>query len=85
VKHKSGFLIPGIVYNNHLGVGVKVPYYFALSPTYDLTVTGSGYTKQGFLGEAEWRQRFNNGEYTLKIAGINQQDPDAFIDTDTLD
>ncbi|TPI12058.1 LPS-assembly protein LptD [Mesorhizobium sp. B4-1-3] len=80
VKRKSGFLIPGIVYNNHLGVGVKVPYYFALSPTYDLTVTGSGYTKQGFLGEAEWRQRFNNGQYTLKIAGINQQDPDAFID-----
>ncbi|CDX19235.1 Organic solvent tolerance protein [Mesorhizobium sp. ORS 3324] len=79
VKRKSGFLIPGIVYNTHLGVGVKVPYYFALSPTYDLTVTGSGYTKQGFLGEAEWRQRFNNGEYSLKIAGINQQDPDAFI------
>ncbi|MBZ9884230.1 LPS-assembly protein LptD [Mesorhizobium sp. CA10] len=85
VKHKSGFLIPGIVYNNHLGVGIKVPYYFALSPTYDLTVTGSGYTKQGFLGEAEWRQRFNNGQYTLKIAGINQQDPNAFIDTRTLD
>ncbi|WP_179293605.1 LPS-assembly protein LptD [Mesorhizobium sp. WSM3882] len=81
VKRKSGFLIPGIVYNNNLGVGLKVPYYFALSPTYDLTVTGSGYTKQGFLGEAEWRQRFNNGEYSLKIAGINQQDPDAFIGT----
>ncbi|WP_181177540.1 LPS-assembly protein LptD [Mesorhizobium sp. B4-1-1] len=81
VKRKSGFLIPGIVYNNHLGVGVKVPYYFALSPTYDLTVTGSGYTKQGFLGEAEWRQRFNNGQYTLKIAGINQQDPNAFVDS----
>ncbi|PBB84293.1 Organic solvent tolerance protein [Mesorhizobium sp. WSM3876] len=80
VKHKSGFLIPGITYNTDLGVGVKVPYYFALSPTYDLTVTGTGYTKQGFLGEAEWRQRFNNGEYTLKIAGIHQQDPDTFID-----
>jgi lipopolysaccharide assembly outer membrane protein LptD (OstA) len=38
----------------------------------DLTVTGRGYTKQGFLGEAEWRQRFNNGGYTLKVAGINQ-------------
>lgn len=81
VKRKSGFLIPGIVYNDDLGVGVKVPYYFALSPTYDLTVTGTGYTKQGFLGEAEWRQRFNNGQYSLKIAGIHQQDPDAFLDT----
>jgi len=81
VKRKSGFLIPGISYNSDLGVGVKVPYYFALSPTYDLTVTGTGYTKQGFLGEAEWRQRFNNGNYSLKIAGIQQQDPDAFINS----
>ncbi|TGP57146.1 LPS-assembly protein LptD [bacterium M00.F.Ca.ET.159.01.1.1] len=81
VKRKSGFLIPGVAYNSDLGVGVKVPYYFALSPTYDLTVTGTGYTKQGFLGEAEWRQRFNNGQYTLKIAGINQQDPGAFVDS----
>ena len=81
VKRKSGFLIPSIVYKTDLGVGVKIPYYFALSPTYDLTVTGTGYTKQGFLGEAEWRQRFNNGQYSLKIAGIQQQDPDAFIDT----
>ncbi|PZV33441.1 Organic solvent tolerance protein [Mesorhizobium kowhaii] len=81
VKRKSGFLIPSIVYKSDLGVGVKVPYYFALSPTYDLTVTGTGYTKQGFLGEAEWRQRFNNGQYSLKIAGIQQRDPDAFLDT----
>ncbi|MER8633542.1 LPS-assembly protein LptD [Mesorhizobium opportunistum] len=81
VKRKSGFLIPSISYNSHLGYSVKVPYYFALSPTYDLTVSGSGYTKQGFLGEAEWRQRFNNGEYSLKIAGIQQQDPGAFLDS----
>ncbi len=81
VKRKSGFLIPSVSYKSNIGVGIKVPYYFALSPTYDLTVSGAGYTKQGFLGEAEWRQRFNNGEYSLKIAGIQQQNPDAFIDS----
>ena len=78
VKRKSGFLIPSISLNSDLGVGVSVPYYFALDPTYDLTVTGTGYTKQGFLGEAEWRQRFNNGQYSLKIAGISQMDPEQF-------
>jgi LPS-assembly protein len=82
VKRKSGFLFPGIKYESELGVGVSIPYYFALSPTYDLTVTGTGFTKQGFLGEAEWRQRFNNGEYNLKIAGIHQNDPGEFIETD---
>jgi LPS-assembly protein len=80
VKRKSGFLFPGIKYKSELGAGVSIPYYLALSPTYDLTLTGTGYTKQGFLGEAEWRQRFNNGEYSLKIAGIHQNDPDEFID-----
>lgn len=78
VKRKSGFLFPSISYKSDLGVGVGIPYYFALSPTYDLTVKGNYYSKQGFLGEAEWRQRFNNGQYNLKIAGIRQQDPGAF-------
>ncbi|MDW6021276.1 LPS-assembly protein LptD [Mesorhizobium sp. BAC0120] len=84
VKRKSGFLLPGIAFKSDLGVGVSIPYYFALSPTYDLTVTGRYYSKQGFLGQAEWRQRFNNGFYSLKTAGIYQQDPEAF-DVNTID
>ncbi len=84
VKRKSGFLIPGVSFKSDLGVGISIPYYIALSPTYDLTVTGTGYTEQGFLGEAEWRQRFNNGEYSVTIAGINQANPDAF-DRNTVD
>ncbi|WP_295811696.1 LPS-assembly protein LptD [uncultured Nitratireductor sp.] len=78
VKRKSGFLIPGASYKEELGFGVSVPYYFALSPTFDLTVTGTYYSNQGFLGEAEWRQRFDNGQYSVKIAGIKQQEPEAW-------
>ena len=79
VKRKTGFLFPGVNYKSELGVGVSVPYYFALSPTYDLTLTGTAtIRKQGFLGQAEWRQRFNNGYYSLRSAGIHQQDPGAF-------
>ncbi|MBX3581532.1 MAG: LPS-assembly protein LptD [Rhizobiaceae bacterium] len=84
VKRKSGFLIPGVTFSSDLGVGVSVPYYVALSPTYDLTITGTGYTEQGFLGEAEWRQRFNNGEYSVTFAAINQANPDNF-DYNTVD
>ncbi len=84
VKRKSGFLIPSIKYESNLGVGLAIPYYLALAPTYDLTLTGTGYTKQGFLGEAEWRQRFNNGEYRIHLAGISQADPGAF-DFNTID
>lgn len=78
VKRKSGFLFPGISYNSKLGVGVHIPYYFALAPTYDLTVTSNIYHMQGFVPEAEWRQRFNNGEYSIKAAGVYQLDPEAF-------
>lgn len=81
VKRKSGFLIPSITHDTYLGYGVRVPYYFALSPSYDLTVSGTYYSTQGFLGEAEWRQKFNSGEYNLKIAGISQMKPDAFPNT----
>lgn len=89
VKRKSGFLMPSINSATDLGVGVTVPYYFALSPTYDLTATGTYFSKQGFLGDAEWRQRFNNGQYSFKVAGIHQNDPGAFtdgtVDSGTLD
>jgi LPS-assembly protein len=78
VKRKSGFLIPGVSYSSKLGVGVSVPYYFALSPTYDALVTGTYHSRQGFLGQAEWRQKFDNGQYDIRIAGISQQDRAAF-------
>lgn len=84
VKRKSGFLFPGVSFKSDLGAGISIPYYIALSPTYDLTLTATGYTEQGFLAEAEWRQRFNNGEYSVTMAGINQANPDAF-DPNTVD
>ena len=78
VKRKSGFLIPSFGYTKELGAKVAVPYYFALNPHYDLTVTVTGYTQQGFMGDAEFRQRFYNGEHVLKVAGIHQRDPGQF-------
>lgn len=78
VKRKSGFLFPEFGYESEKGASLKVPYYLALDPTYDLTLWGGYYAKQGFLGEAEWRQKFDNGDYSIKIAGIRQQDPGAF-------
>ncbi|MCO4319746.1 LPS-assembly protein LptD [Phyllobacterium sp. 21LDTY02-6] len=84
VKRKTGFLMPSYRYEDELGYGVTVPYFWALAPNYDLTLTGTYYTKQGFLGEAEWRHRLENGEYTLKIAGISQRDPSEFSDPTRL-
>ena len=78
VKRKSGFLRPGFGYRKTLGFGLSVPYYQVISPYTDATFTGTGYTKQGFLAEAEFRQRFRNGFHRLTLAGIDQASPNAF-------
>ena len=78
VKRKSGFLTPGIAHSNTLGTTISTPYFWALAPNYDVTLTPTYMTEQGFMGQVEWRHRLQNGQYTLQMAGINQQDPGAF-------
>jgi len=84
VKRKSGFLFPGFSYKDDLGFGIKNSYFWALAPNYDLTLSTTAYTKQGFLTQAEWRHRLENGSYNLQIAGIHQMKPGEFS-TNTLD
>ena len=55
-----------------------------MHPNYDLTLWGTYYDKQGFLGAAEWRHRTENGTYNITAAGISQQDRFLF-DEDTHD
>lgn len=81
VKRKSGFLIPRGVFSNKLGAGVSVPYYWALSPNYDLTTTVSPMTRQGVLGDAGFRHRLSNGQYTFSVAGLIQSRPGEFSGT----
>ncbi|TFF25710.1 LPS-assembly protein LptD [Jiella endophytica] len=83
VKRQSGFLAPSFKSSGDLGVGVRVPYFMVLNDSADVTVAGTYYTKQGFLGEAEYRQAFDNGMFTLKTAGIIQQDRGEFISDNT--
>ena len=78
VKRKSGWLIPTYAYNNNLGFTASVPYYWALSPYYDLTVTPTITSKQGVLMQGEWRQRLENGSFAIRAAGIDQLDPGLF-------
>ncbi len=78
VKRKSGFLTPNLGYSGRTGFFASVPYYWALSPSYDLTVAPTVFSRQGLLLGGEWRQRSDYGQYTIDAAGIDQLDPDAF-------
>ncbi|TCL70238.1 LPS-assembly protein LptD [Rhizobium sp. BK251] len=78
VRRKSGFLFPTFSTSQNLGFGLSVPYYYVISPSMDATITGTGYTSQGFMLEGEFRQRFENGTHILRAAGIDQAQPDLF-------
>ena len=77
-KRKSGFLMPYVTSYDRYGGGVEVPYYFALAPDYDLTLSPRFTTRQGVLMQGEFRQRLLNGAYQIRAYGIDQQDPGAF-------
>jgi LPS-assembly protein len=75
VPRQSGFLTPRFSRNNRVGTGIGVPYYLALSPFYDLTVTPTYYIDQGLHVTADWRQALPNGWYRIRAGGIRQNDP----------
>ena len=79
VKRKTGFLSPRYVYSTSLGVGASIPFFWAIAPNYDLTVTPTVLSRQGILGQVEWRHRLDNGFYNIRAAGIVQQDKEAFL------
>ena len=79
VKRKTGVLFPTITWNSNYGVGLTVPYYWALAPDYDLTVTPMLTSKQGLLLQGEWRQRLIDGAYSVRAAGIFQLDKEEFL------
>jgi len=76
VKRRTGFLLPDYTSSTHLGFGATLPYYFALSPTYDFTFAPQYLSKQGILYQGEWRHRVATGGitgiYNVKLAGIDQ-------------
>ncbi len=78
VTRKSGLLSPTTLYKSQLGYGVGLPIFFNLAPNYDLTLTPTVFTQQGFFGSGEFRQRFDNGQYYIRATGIDEINPKAF-------
>jgi len=70
VKRKSGFLMPGYGNSNVLGTTVMVPYYFALSDTYDFTFAPMYTSQAGTLLQGFWRQGLSSGGYRIDLAGV---------------
>lgn len=81
VERKSGFLAPSIGYDENLGGWLRVPYFWVTGPNHDVTATATAFSRQGLLADVEWRHQLATGLYSIRLAGIVQQDRDAFTTT----
>lgn len=81
VKRKSGFLMPSFINTTEIGFGATVPYFWNIAPNMDVTFSPMITTKQGLLLDGEFRHRLETGAYSIRAAGIDQQDKGAFYDT----
>jgi LPS-assembly protein len=81
VKRKTGFLMPGVTSVTNNGFGIETPFYWAIAPDYDATISPRYTTRQGLLMQGEFRQRLMDGAYQIRAYGINQQDPGAYANT----
>lgn len=78
VKRKSGWLMPIFSNSSRYGARVEAPYFWALAPNYDVTLTPAAMTKQGGMLEGEFRHRLMNGAYAIRAAGLYQINKDEY-------
>jgi len=78
VNKQTGLLAPQFVSGANLGYGFSLPYFINLAPNYDLLLNPTYLSKQGLLGEVDWRQRLSNGIYSIRATGIDEQQPLLF-------
>ncbi len=79
VTRESGFLMPKVTYRSTTGFGYGQPYFYVIAPNMDVTLTPSYLSKEGFLGDINFRHRLDNGFYTIQLTGIHQNDNGAFL------
>lgn len=78
VRRKTGLLTPTFLQSTAIGFGVTTPFFWNLAPNYDVTFSPTMLTRQGLLAQAEWRHQLIHGSYNIRLAGIFQQEPEAF-------
>lgn len=72
VERATGFLVPSVVTSSVLGNGLKLPYFIALAPDRDLTLTPFVTNEDGKTLGLRYRQVWADGE--LSVEGALTQD-----------
>ncbi|MBG1232027.1 LPS-assembly protein LptD [Aestuariivirga litoralis] len=72
VTRRTGFLLPDLAFSNVYGVGAVVPFFWALSPSSDITFRPIFSSEQGPIADIEYRQALENGNFSIRGMGVHQ-------------
>lgn len=73
VKRRSGLLVPSYKSDKDFGFTVELPYFWAINPSEDITLTPNIYTDQAPMLAAVYRKRFAHGQVEAE-GSITQPD-----------
>ncbi|HEU0222768.1 MAG TPA: LPS assembly protein LptD [Paracoccaceae bacterium] len=74
LERSTGFLVPIFKASDIYGYGLKTPFYWAIDPSSDATITPFVTTDEGVILEGEYRRRFTAGY--LELAGSAKYEED---------
>ena len=67
IKRKSGFLSPHIGFNDLLGgIWLSMPYFWAVNPANDITITPVIVNDHGFYNILDWRGETTKGTWSME-------------------
>ncbi|WP_394131303.1 LPS assembly protein LptD [Shewanella maritima] len=84
-KRKSGFLFPEFSTSTTNGVQISVPYYWNISPQYDLTLTPDYMSSRGLFLKTEFRymgSEQQSGQFNVEYLGDDRKlsnSPDRYL------
>jgi LPS-assembly protein len=88
-KRKSGFLIPTVGYDNRFGLSAQGGFYWAISPSQDLTIAPKYYSDLGYGSDFDYRyvlDRQSRGQWHIgylqqtalpNVSGVDQNSADV--------
>lgn len=77
VKRRSGILTPSYGSDSDFGYVLKVPYFWEISPSEDITITPHLMTDQASVLAANYRRRFSNAEVEVDASGTTPEREDS--------
>ena len=76
-NNKSGIIPPEFGRNKNLGSVYKTPFYYAIAPDKDVTITPIITSQEGIVLAENYRQKFDNGAMTVDGSVTHPRDRDA--------